>query len=42
MEIGAGQKDRIENMLNESRLYDKIAFKNDYAGIVRVVVAGRL
>jgi len=41
MEIGAGQKDRIENMLKESHLYDKITFRNDYAGIVRVVVARR-
>ena len=42
MEIGAGQKDRIENMLKESHLYDNIAFRDDYAGIVRVAVARRV
>jgi release factor glutamine methyltransferase len=39
MEIGAGQKDRVENMLKESHLYDNIAFRDDYAGIVRVALA---
>jgi release factor glutamine methyltransferase len=42
MEIGAGQKDRVEYMLNESNLYDNIAFRADYAGIERVSVARRV
>lgn len=42
MEIGAGQKHRIENMLKESRLYDSIAFRADYAGIERVSIARRV
>ena len=42
MEIGAGHKDRIENMLKESHLYDNIAFRNDYAGIARVAIARRV
>ncbi len=42
MEIGTGQKDRIEYMLNESHLYDNIAFRADYAGIERVSVARRV
>ncbi|HUH65752.1 MAG TPA: peptide chain release factor N(5)-glutamine methyltransferase [Syntrophales bacterium] len=41
MEIGAGQKDRVEFMLNQSNLYDSIAFKADYAGMVRVSIARR-
>lgn len=42
MEIGAGRKDRIENMLKESHLYDNIAFREDYAGIDRVAIARRV
>ena len=42
MEMGAGQKDRIENMLKESHLYDNIAFRSDYAGIDRVSIARRI
>ena len=42
MEIGAGQKDRVEYMLNESNLYDNIAFRADYAGIERVSIARRV
>lgn len=42
MEIGAGQKDRVEYMLNASSLYDNIAFRSDYAGIERVSVARRV
>lgn len=42
MEIGSGQKDRVENMLNESHLYDNIAFRDDYAGIARVALARRV
>jgi len=42
MEIGAGQKDRVEYMLNASNLYDNIAFRADYARIERVSVARRV
>jgi release factor glutamine methyltransferase len=42
MEMGAGQKDRIENMLKESHLYDNIVFRADYAGINRVSIARRI
>jgi len=42
MEIGAGQKEMVEYMLNESNLYDSIAFRDDYAGIERVFVARRV
>ncbi|MGO9136668.1 MAG: peptide chain release factor N(5)-glutamine methyltransferase [Syntrophales bacterium] len=42
MEIAAGQKKMVENMLNESDLYDNIAFRNDYAGIERVAIARRV
>jgi release factor glutamine methyltransferase len=42
MEMGAGQKDRIENMLKESHLYDNITFRADYAGINRVSIARRI
>lgn len=42
MEIGAGQKDRIENMLKESHLYDSITFRSDYGGIDRVSIARRV
>jgi release factor glutamine methyltransferase len=41
MEMGTGQKDRIENMLKESHLYDSIAFRSDYGGIERVSIARR-
>lgn len=41
IEIGAGQRDRVEYMLNASNLYDNIAFRADYAGIERVSVARR-
>lgn len=42
MEMGAGQKDRIENMLKESHLYDNITWRADYAGINRVSIARRI
>jgi release factor glutamine methyltransferase len=42
IEIGAGQKKMVENMLNESNLYDNIAFRDDYAGIERVAIARRV
>ena len=42
MEIGAGQKEMVEYMLNESNLYDSIAFRDDYAGIERVAIARRV
>lgn len=42
MEIGAGQKNIVENMLNESNLYDNIYFRLDYAGVSRVSVARRV
>jgi release factor glutamine methyltransferase len=42
MEIGAGQKYRVENMLKESSLYDSIAFRFDYAGVERVSIARRV
>ena len=42
LEIGAGQKKVVENMLNESNLYDNIAFRNDYAAIERVAIARRV
>jgi release factor glutamine methyltransferase len=42
MEIGAGQRDRVEYMLNASNLYDNIAFRADYAGIERVSAARRV
>lgn len=42
MEIGSGQKHKLENILNESNLYDNIAFTLDYAGIERVSRARRV
>ena len=42
MEIGAGQKEVVEFMLNESSLYDNIDFRNDYACIERVAIARRV
>ena len=42
MEIGAGQIEMVEYMLNESNLYDSIAFRDDYAGIERVAIARRV
>jgi release factor glutamine methyltransferase len=42
MEIGSGQKQKVENILNESNLYDNIAFTLDYAGIERVSRARRV
>ncbi|MEN6318706.1 MAG: peptide chain release factor N(5)-glutamine methyltransferase [Syntrophaceae bacterium] len=42
MEIGSGQKHTVENILNESNLYDSIAFTQDYAGIERVSRARRV
>lgn len=40
MEMGAGQRTTIENMLREERAYNRISCHRDYAGIERVV-AGR-
>jgi len=42
MEIGSGQKNTVENILNESNLYDNIYFRADYAGINRVSIARRV
>ncbi len=42
MEIGTGQKDIVEYMLNASSLYDNIVFRADYGGIERVSVARRV
>jgi release factor glutamine methyltransferase len=42
IEIGSGQKEIVEFMLNESTLYDNIAFRDDYAGIKRVAIARRV
>ena len=42
MEMGDGQKELVEFMLNEFGLYDNIAFRNDYAGINRVAIATRV
>lgn len=39
MEMGAGQKDRVASMLRDSKTYDNIGFRADYAGIDRVVMA---
>ena len=41
MEIGYGQSDAIERMLRETRKYDHIHFRTDYAGIKRVAEAQR-
>ncbi len=41
LETGAGQKERVENMLKESNLYDSIASRTDYAGFDRVSIARR-
>ena len=41
MEMGSGQKYRIENMLKEANLYDNITFRFDYAGTERVSRARR-
>jgi release factor glutamine methyltransferase len=41
MEIGAGQKDLLKEILLRSRLYDEISFCADYAGLDRVVLARR-
>ncbi|HYA13606.1 MAG TPA: peptide chain release factor N(5)-glutamine methyltransferase [Syntrophales bacterium] len=42
MEIGARQKNRVENMLKESHLYDNITLRSDYTGIDRVAIARRV
>jgi len=41
LEMGAGQRARIEDLLNMSGLYGELRFRTDYAGIDRVVVARR-
>jgi release factor glutamine methyltransferase len=41
MEMGADQKNRISEMLDELNLYDEIAFLRDYAGLDRVFTARR-
>jgi release factor glutamine methyltransferase len=42
MEMGDGQEELVEFMLNEFGLYDNIAFRADYAGIKRVAIARRV
>jgi len=39
MEIGTGQKDRVEDIFRKSGFYDDIGFRLDYAGIERVAMA---
>jgi len=41
MEMGEGQKASIEDMLNETALYEEIKFTADYAGLPRVAGARR-
>lgn len=41
MEMGAGQRDRIENGLRDAGVYDSIHCRRDYSGIERVVMARR-
>jgi release factor glutamine methyltransferase len=41
IEIGADQKDRIVEILEESNLYDDVAFIRDYAGVERAFTARR-
>jgi release factor glutamine methyltransferase len=41
MEIGYGQKGRVEAVLREMNRYEDIRFRNDYAGIERVMAARR-
>lgn len=41
MEIGAGQKGTVEDMLRENKVYDSIGFRTDYSGIKRVAMAKR-
>jgi release factor glutamine methyltransferase len=41
MEIGAGQKGAVEDMLRKNKGYDCIGFKTDYGGIERVAMARR-
>jgi release factor glutamine methyltransferase len=41
LEIGAGQKERIEGLFSQSGLYRQVTFRKDYAGHWRVVKAGR-
>lgn len=39
MEIGAGQKGAVEDMLRKNKVYDSIGFRTDYGGIERVAMA---
>jgi len=41
MEIGAGQKGAVEDMLRKNKVYDSIGFRTDYGGIERVAMAKR-
>ncbi|MDO9530435.1 MAG: peptide chain release factor N(5)-glutamine methyltransferase [Syntrophales bacterium] len=41
MEIGAGQKGAVEDMLRKNKVYDSIGFRTDYGGIERVAMARR-
>jgi release factor glutamine methyltransferase len=41
VEIGTDQKDRVQEMLKESSLYNDVAFIRDYAGVDRVFTAIR-
>jgi len=41
MEIGAGHKDMVEDMLRKDKTYDSVSFRIDYAGIERIAMARR-
>ncbi len=41
LEIGAGQKGAVEDMLKKNKVYDSIGFRTDYGGIERVAMARR-
>jgi len=42
MEMGAGQKERIEKMLRDSAAYSDIETRRDYGGIERVSKARKI
>lgn len=41
LEIGAGQKGAVEDMLRRNKVYDSIGFRTDYGGTERVAMARR-
>ena len=41
LEIGAGQRERVESCFRETAAYDNIGFRKDYGGIDRVAIARR-